>query len=90
MNDHEQITSTIITAIDKVLAERLSSFRADDPDYLERVAWVRAQIQRDKDNHEMKSKIISSALAWVLPLFLGFVALSIWHEVVDAIKGAPH
>jgi hypothetical protein len=86
MNENAEITQAIVFAIDKVLADRLAMFRADDPDYEERVAWVRAQIQRDKDNHDMKMKIIGSALAWVLPLSIAFVAVSIWHEVVAAIR----
>jgi len=86
MNENAEITQAIVFAIDKVLADRLAMFRADDPDYEERVAWVRAQIQRDKDNHDMKQRIIGASLAWVIPLALGFLAVSAWHEVVAAIR----
>ena len=88
MPTHEQdeLVRVITTAIDSVLADRLAAFRADDPDYEERVAWVRDQIQRGKDNHEMKQRIIGASLAWVIPLALGFLAVSAWHEVVAAIR----
>lgn len=87
MTDKELLVETIREAIDEAFTERFARHRADDPDYEERVAWVRSQIQRDKDNHEMRMKVITSSVSWALPLFIAFIAMAIWHEVTAAVMG---
>jgi hypothetical protein len=81
------LTEVIKEAIGAAFNERFDRFRADDPDYEERVAWVRSQIQREKDMHKMRMKVIESSIGWALPLFLGFIALACWHEISAALAG---
>ena len=87
MTEKELLVETIREAVDEAFSERFSRYRSEDPDYEERVAWVRSQIQRDKDNHEMRKKVITSSVGWALPLFIAFIAIAIWHEVASAIAG---
>lgn len=87
MTDQEQLIDSVKAAIDEAFIERFSRIRADDPDYEERVAWVRSQIQREKDYHKMRLKIIESSCVWALFLALGFVGLAVWHEVALAVSG---
>jgi hypothetical protein len=87
MSDKELLVETIRDAIDEAFTERFARHRADDPDYEERVAWVRSQIQRSKDLHKMRIKVIESSIGWALPLFIAFIAIAVWHEVTAAVVG---
>ena len=88
MTEKELLVETIKDAIDEAFTERFARHRSDDPDYEERVAWVRSQIQRGKDLHDMRMKVITSSVGWALPLFLAFLAVACWHEISAALAGA--
>lgn len=87
MGDKDELIESVREAIDHAFTERFARHRADDPDYEERVAWVRAQIAKEKDYHKMRLKIIESSVIWALFIGVAFVGLAVWHEVAAAFAG---
>jgi hypothetical protein len=86
-DDKDLLVGSIRDAIEDAFNSRFDRFRADDPDYEERIAWVRSQIQKEKDMHRMRMKVIESSIGWALPLFIAFVAVAVWHEITAAVVG---
>ena len=53
-----------------------------------RVAWIDAQISKQKVKNKMMAKVAESTVGWALVAFLGFLAYATWDYVVDLVKKA--
>ena len=53
-----------------------------------RAAFVDALIAKQNERTAMMHKVSSSTIAWALIAFLGFLAHSVWNEMVTSVKTA--
>lgn len=56
----------------------------------ERASFVDVLIDKHKKRSEMMQVVIASGIKWALPLFLGFLVIATWHELVSMVKAALH
>ena len=53
-----------------------------------RADYVDSLIKRNDARTAMMQKVSESAVGWALIAFLGFLAIAVWHDIVEAIKMA--
>jgi hypothetical protein len=51
-----------------------------------RTIWIDAQVEKQRISNGRMQRVADSALAYALPLFLGFLALALWDSIVAALE----
>lgn len=80
----EDLKTLVSQAVTQALHDRNILTRADDPDYEERVAWVRNQMQKEQDLHKMRQKVFESTVIWASLAFVAYVTTLLYKVLGEA------
>lgn len=90
---HVTLTDDQLDVIAEKTAERMiSAKRAQwiDPEtHHEHHEWVKTRITDAEHWREAKRRIALSACIWAVPIIIGFIAVSVWRQIVSAAVGHP-
>lgn len=51
-----------------------------------RISWIDSEIDRQHERTRMMHKVTESLVIWTAIAFLGFIAVSGWHHVLEVIR----
>jgi len=60
-----------------LIAERLLV----SPDHEDHHRWIEQQIKQEQERKEMRRKVLTSTVAWALPLAISFFVIAVWKEI---------
>lgn len=59
-----------------------------EEDVTRRNAWVDAQIDKQRKKNDMMAKVATSTVSWAAIIFVGWIAVTLFNVIVDALKTA--